>query len=250
MNPELASVIMPSYNSENTISRSIESILSQSYTNFELLITDDGSNDNTQKIVKKYRRMDPRIKFFSLKSNSGAGVARNNSIKKSKGRYIAFCDSDDIWMENKLELQIKFLKKSKQAFTFSSYYVSDEKGKIKNKIRAPKTINLNMLYRNNYIGCLTAIYDAKRLGKIYMPKIRKRQDWALWIQIIRKINHCKSIQGYTAIYMDRSNSISSNKISLISDNYNFYNKFLGFNRLKSFTFMLIFIFYYLLKKIR
>tara|TARA_S200000501_G_scaffold38007_2_gene31285 strand:+ start:12764 stop:13516 length:753 start_codon:yes stop_codon:yes gene_type:complete len=250
VNIELVSVIMPAYNSEYTISRSIESILSQTYKNLELLITDDFSNDNTINIIKKYIKIDHRVKLFQFTSNSGAGVARNNSIKKSIGRYIAFCDSDDMWLENKLEIQIKFLKKSQQAFTFSSYYVSDEKGKIIRKVKAPKIINLKMLYKNNYVGCLTAIYDTKMLGKIYMPKIRKRQDWALWIQIIKKIHQCQSIESFTSIYMDRSSSISSNKISLIFDNYNFYNKVLGFNKFKSFNFMLIFIFYYLLKKIK
>ena len=125
MNLELVSVIMPVYNSEKTISRSIESILSQTYSNIELLITDDCSNDKSISIIKKYKLGDNRIRLFSLNTNSGAGVARNNSIKNSKGRYIAFCDSDDVWLENKLEIQIQFLKKSGQAFTFSNYYVSN-----------------------------------------------------------------------------------------------------------------------------
>lgn len=249
MNLELVSVIMPVYNSEKTISRSIESILSQTYSNIELLITDDCSNDKSISIIKKYKLGDNRIRLFSLNTNSGAGVARNNSIKNSKGRYIAFCDSDDVWLENKLEIQIQFLKKSGQAFTFSNYYVSDENGNIKKSVKAPKIINLKMLYRNNYVGCLTAIYDTKMIGKVYMPTIRKRQDWALWIFILKKINYCKSIQIYTAIYMDRSESISSNKIALIKENYNFYNKFLGFNKLKSINFMLIFTYYYFIKKI-
>ena len=246
---DLVSVIMPVYNSEKTISESINSILSQTYTNIELLITDDCSFDNSLKIINRYVSIDSRVKLFKLKSNSGAGIARNNSIKNSKGRYIAFCDSDDRWIKNKLEVQIKFLKNTGQAFTFSNYYVSDEKGNIKSEIKAPKFLNLKILYRNNYVGCLTAIYDAKILGKMYMPKIRKRQDWALWIEIIKKIENCQSIQNFTAVYMQRPMSMSSNKILLLYDNFIFYEKVLGFGKIKSIYFMFVFLFHYFLKKI-
>ena len=105
------------------------------------------------------------------------------------------------------------------------------------------------MYKRQYVGCLTAIYDAKILGKMYMPKIRKRQDWALWIEIIKKIENCQSIQNFTAVYMQRSMSMSSNKILLLYDNFIFYDKVLGFGKIKSIYFMFVFLFHYFLKKI-
>ena len=111
MKDELVSIITPTYNSEKFISETINSVLNQTYTNWELLITDDCSTDKTVEIVESYVKKDCRIKFFSLKKNSGAAIARNNSIKNSKGRYISFLDSDDLWLKNKLELQINFMKK-------------------------------------------------------------------------------------------------------------------------------------------
>ena len=117
----LVSIITPSYNSAEFISETIESIIAQTYTNWELLITDDCSTDNTSEIVNKYIRKDNRVKFFQLPQNSGAGVARNNSIKEAKGRFLAFCDSDDAWYPNKLEKQLSFMLENEYAFTCTSY---------------------------------------------------------------------------------------------------------------------------------
>ena len=125
MNEDLVSVIMPAFNSERYIVESIESILNQTYRNIELLITDDASEDNTISIIKSYAQKDSRVKAFFLKGNTGAGSARNNSIKHAKGRYIAFCDSDDVWLPEKLEKQIRFMQEKNCCFAFASYYVFD-----------------------------------------------------------------------------------------------------------------------------
>jgi len=192
---ELVSIITPSYNSEKFISETISSIINQTYTNWELLITDDCSKDNTINIIKSFQKNDSRIKLFILKSNGGAGLARNNSIRNAKGRYIAFCDSDDQWKIDKIEKQLGFMNRLSLKFTYSSYDVVDEFGSFKSVKEAPKTISYKMMLNNNYVGCLTAIYDRKLLGNLYMNKIRKRQDWALWLYIM-KILKTTRIQVY------------------------------------------------------
>ena len=233
-NKPLVSIIMPAYNAEKTIVESIESILRQTYINWELLITDDCSKDNTISIVKSFQKKDSRIKLFVLKSNGGAGLARNNSIRNAKGRYIAFCDSDDQWKIDKIEKQLGFMDRLSLKFTYSSYDVVDEFGYFMSVIEAPKTISYKMLLNNNYVGCLTAIYDRKLLGNLYMNEIRKRQDWALWLHIMKMLKTTKGMSDSLAIYRVRSNSISTNKVEMLKYNYQIYNIVLGYNHLPSF----------------
>ena len=231
---ELVSIITPSYNSERFISETINSIINQTYINWELLITDDCSKDNTISIVKSFQKNDSRIKLFVLKSNGGAGLARNNSIRNAKGRYIAFCDSDDQWKIDKIEKQLGFMDRLSLKFTYSSYDVIDEFGSFKSVIKAPKTISYKMLLNNNYVGCLTAIYDRKLLGNLYMNEIRKRQDWALWLHIMKMLKTTSGMSESLAIYRARSNSISTNKVEMLKYNYQIYNIVLGHNHLLSF----------------
>ena len=156
----LVSIITPSYNSAEFIAETIESILAQTYTNWELLITDDCSTDNTKDIVTKYIQQDNRIKFFRLENNSGAGVARNNSIKEAKGRFLAFCDSDDCWLPTKLQKQLKFMVDNGYEFTCTSYESYNEEGETKvGYIECKKEISYWTLLKDNSIGCLTSIYD-------------------------------------------------------------------------------------------
>lgn len=247
-NYDLVSIIMPSHNSERFIKFSIESILSQTYENWELLISDDDSSDNTIQEIKKYARLDNRIKLFQLSKNSGAGVARNNSIKEASGRFIAFCDSDDRWLPQKLEVQLDFLRNHKASFTYSSYITQDENQNPIGKVIAPSKISYKKILKNNYIGCLTAIYDTKSLGKIFMPDIRKRQDYVLWINIIKRLEVVQGISEPLAIYTVRKGSISSNKLSLVKYNWMVYNKALGFGTIKSILYMIQFLFFYARKK--
>ena len=250
MENKLVSIITPSYNSERFISETINSIINQTYINWELLITDDCSKDNTISIVKSFQKKDSRIKLFVLKSNGGAGLARNNSIRNAKGRYIAFCDSDDQWKIDKIEKQLGFMDRLSLKFTYSSYDVVDEFGYFMSVIEAPKTISYKMLLNNNYVGCLTAIYDRKLLGNLYMNEIRKRQDWALWLHIMKMLKTTSGMSDSLAIYRVRSNSISTNKVEMLKYNYQIYNIVLGYNHLLSFFLITNYIFQYLIKKIK
>ena len=241
---------MPTYNSENYISHSIESVINQSYKNWELLITDDSSTDKTIKVVQDFQKKDDRIILFCSKLNKGAGVARNNSISNAKGRFIAFLDSDDRWKPNKLKTQINFMLKNKLSLTYSGYDVIDEKGSYIKTIIAPKNITYNQILSNNYIGCLTAVYDTDSIGKNYMPEIRRRQDWVLWINILQLIRETKGITDSLAIYVDRKDSISGNKLLMLKYNWTVYSNVLGFNKLKSFLLMINFMIHYVVKKIK
>ena len=176
----LVSIISPTYNSLQFIEDTIQSIIQQTYTNWELLITDDCSTDGTWELIQKHQKLDERIKIFRLEQNSGPGVARNNSIKQAKGRFIAFCDSDDQWKPDKLEKQIKFLIENDLPFTFSAYQKIDENGQEGGIVNVPEEVSYNYLLKTCPIGCLTAIYDTEKIGKVYMPEIRKRQDYGLW----------------------------------------------------------------------
>lgn len=243
------SIITPAFNSGRFINTTIQSILNQSFHDWELIITDDCSSDNTWEIISNYEKRDQRIKVLGLKKNFGAGRARNNSIKHTSGRFIAFCDSDDQWNPDKLEKQIQFMLENDLALSYSSYMVIDEEGKEQGGVIAPQKVTYQTMLRNNYIGCLTAMYDTHKLGKVYMPEIRKRQDWALWLSILKKTPYALGIQENLAIYRDRSKSISSNKINLIKYNWNIYRKVECFSRAKAAFYIVQFLFYYLKKKI-
>lgn len=231
------------YNSENFISETINSILNQTYKNWELLLIDDCSNDRTLEIVSSFLKEHSNIKLLKNKQNQGAAVSRNKGIKASKGNYIAFLDADDLWKPNKLEKQITFMQNKACDVSFSSYDLINEDGKpLNKKVKALKLLTYSKLLKSNYIGNLTGIYNAKTLSKITSPNLRKRQDWLIWLTAIKKSGKpALGIQESLAYYRVRENSISSNKINLLKYNYNVYKKGLGFSILKSIYCMLVFL---------
>ena len=243
------SIITPTYNSQEFIKETIVSIINQTHDNWELLITDDCSSDKTVEIIEEYMKIDERIKLFKLEENSGAGIARNTSIKNAIGTFIAFCDSDDQWLPEKLTTQISFMLKNNLMFTYSSYYTIDASGNRKGMVTAPSKLTYSMLLRNNYVGCLTAIYNQEKLGKIYMSEMRKRQDWTLWLKIMDRLKYTCGIQEPLAIYRIRPNSVSSKKISLLQITYNLYRKELSMGVIKSIFHLLRYLFYLVKKKI-
>lgn len=222
----LVSIITPSYNSEAYIEETIESILAQTYTNWELLITDDCSTDHSTDIVKRYCQQDNRIKLIQLSKNSGAGICRNISIEAAQGRFIAFCDSDDCWTPDKLEKQIKFMIERNIAFSYGSYMLCNEDGDEIGINICLKKVTYKRIIMDNFVGCLTAVYDIEKLGKMYMPIIRKRQDWGLWISILRKCKVAYGIKQPIGYYRIRSNSVSSDKWALVKYHAMLYNQIL------------------------
>ncbi|MBH0031570.1 MULTISPECIES: glycosyltransferase family 2 protein [unclassified Pseudoalteromonas] len=231
MDEPLVSVIMPAYNAQNYIKQAIESVQSQTYKNWELLITDDRSIDNTQEIVEQYVAKDPRIKLFINESNSGAGVARNNSIANAKGRFIAFLDADDQWLAEKLTKQISFMLDNGYAFTFTGYQKL-QGSSLKGIVIPPVLTNYKKLLSSNVIGCLTAVYDVKTLGKMYMPLIRKRQDMGLWLSILKEVKAAYSISESLAIYRVDS-GMSQNKLEILKWQWLFYREVVKLNIFKA-----------------
>lgn len=246
----LVSIITPSYNSSEFIADTIEGILKQTYQNWELLITDDCSTDNSVEIIKSYALKDSRIKLWQLEENSGAGICRNKSIEAAQGRYIAFCDSDDVWMPTKLEMQLLFMENKGCALVYSSYMLMNEQKEVTGIVVCRKKEDFASVRRDCKIGCLTAMYDTLKVGKVYMPPIRKRQDWGLWLKILRECKVAYGVKEPLAYYRVRAGSISNKKLSLIKHNINVYRTVLQYSTCKAyFFFYFVFLPCYLLKKV-
>lgn len=247
----LVSIITPTYNSEKYIAQTIQSVLSQTCADWEMIIVDDCSSDKTESIILEFEAEDDRIKFYKLQKNAGAGVARNQAITMASGRYIAFLDSDDLWKPEKLQKQIDFLNTNNLPFTFSFYECIDDDGKPLNKtVEAPRKLRYWQLFFCNFVGNLTGIYDTKFFGKIPISSLRKRQDWMVWLTILKKIKIAQPIPESLAFYRIRQDSISSSKVKLLQHNFNVYRIFYGFNTFVSLCCMVGFLGMQLLVKPR
>jgi hypothetical protein len=242
MKNPLVSVIMPAYNAEKFIEAAVNSVIAQTYPTWELFIIDDASSDTTLSKAEKLEKKDPRIKILRNKKNSGAGISRNKGIKAAQGDFIAFLDADDQWKPKKLKIQLDVMQEQNASVCFSCYQQMEENGNSRNEIiEALPILTYQKLLKSNYLGNLTGIYNAKKLGKIYSPEIRKRQDWALWLEAVKKGGPAIGIQRCLAKYRVRKGSISGNKLEMLKYNFNIYRKVLGFNFLKSSGYMVVFL---------
>lgn len=238
----LVSVVTPVYNAALFLGETIQSVLNQTYPHWELILVDDCSTDTSIEIAKGYSEKDARIKSFQLSENQGSGIARNLGIKEAAGSYIAFLDADDLWLPQKLQKQLDFMTNNNCNICYSSYQLMNEDGSLLPKlIEALPKLTLKKLLKSNYIGNLTGIYNADVLGKVYAPKIRKRQDWALWLSALKIEKKALGIKEPLAYYRLRKDSISKNKTALLKYNYAVYNKVLGFSTLKSLFMMSAFL---------
>ena len=233
VNDSFVSVIMPSFNSEKHIKQAVESVLNQTYQNWELLISDDGSTDSTREIIEQCIKVDERIKLFKLSENSGAGMARNNSIKLSKGRFIAFLDSDDVWLPQKLEKQIQFMLESNCYLSYTSYTKIEENGDVRGDVSIPPKVRYKDLLNTNVIATLTAIYDSKEIGKTYMNSLKKRQDYCLWLAILKKVDFAMGIDEVLAKYRVSTSSLSGDKWSAMAYQWKVYRDIEKIGLLKS-----------------
>ncbi len=220
---ELVSVITPTYNCGKFIGETIKAVQAQTYTNWEMIIVDDCSTDNTEDVVKAFE--DPRIRYFRLDVNSGAAVARTTAMKMAEGEYMAFCDSDDLWVPDKIARQLAYMQENNYAFTCTSYDQIDEEGKELGKVikAIPKT-DYNRLLLDCPVGNSTVMYDVRVMGKFQVPNIRKRNDDALWLQMLKKEKYIRGMQEVLMHYRVRANSISSNKLQLIKYHWKLYRE--------------------------
>lgn len=185
----LVSIITPSYNCAKFVEETIQSILSQTYTNWELLFQDDCSTDNTKEIVAKYAEKDLRIKYECNAKNSGAAITRNNALRRAKGKWIAFLDSDDLWLPEKLEKQIEFMKSNNYYFSYTRYCeINEQSEEIGRAISGPKCITKIGMFSFCWPGCLTVMYDRDHIGLIQIADIKKNNDYAMWLKVAQKAN--------------------------------------------------------------
>ena len=222
-NNPLISIVTPSYNSANYIAETIASIQQQTITNWELLIIDDCSQDDTVHIVNRIAETDSRITCYPLLENQGPAHARNRGIEKARGTYLTFIDADDLWFPHFLECSLQ--KAQKHPFVFSSYQRLDEELKpYLTDFIVPEKVSYTDVLKSNAISCLTAFIDISQLGKYEMPLIKKRQDMGLWLQYLKKTDYAYGIQEPLAVYRIRRNSLSRNKKSLLKYQWKLYRE--------------------------
>lgn len=216
MEKNLVSIIMPTFNCGDFISETIKTVMTQTYVEWELIIVDDCSTDDTVKKIEEMYGSNSQIRVTQLEKNSGTAVARNKGLDLAKGEYIAFLDSDDFWLPEKLEMQIHFMETHNSQFSATSYINENEYGELSSYKRVPpKRCNYNkMLHLSCPIGNSTVIFKRDGLEDVRVPLIRKRNDFALWLQILKKIDYCYGLDQVLTIYKKRSNSLSANKLKL------------------------------------
>ena len=252
MQGALVSIIMPAFNNAPFIEAAIDSVRVQTHKNWELLIVDDASNDDTLQKIQDLQAQDERIKVFIMGENQGAAFCRNYATGRSSGAYIAFLDADDLWMPTKLERQVAFMQNHDLGVSFTSYKQIDLAGQDNGfEIRAMSTLSAAKQKTNNYIGNLTGMYNAHKVGRLMAPEMRKRQDWALWHQaIVLSGAPAKGLPEVLASYRVSGDSMSARKWSLIGHNFAFYRQYLGYSWIKSGVWLLIFLSVYFFERPR
>ena len=202
------SIITPTYNCAKFIVQTIESVLAQSYTDWEMIISDDCSTDNTQEVIKPYLEADSRIKYICNEKNSGAAITRNNALRVAQGRWIAFLDSDDLWAPEKLERQIAFMEQNGYAFSYHDYVeISEEGEKLGVYVSGKQRVGKFDMFACCWPGCLAVMYDASRIGLIQINDVKKNNDTAMWLKIICK-SDCYLLKENLARYRRRRGSIT------------------------------------------
>lgn len=222
---ELVSIIMPSYNTGAYIAKTIDSVLAQTYQNWELIIVDDCSSDNTDEIVSTYLS-DDRIHYLKNEKNSGAAFSRNTALREAKGKWIAFLDSDDLWMPEKLEKQLSFMKTNGYFFSYTDYEEIDVNGKQTGvRVTGPRKVTKTGMYNYCWPGCLTVMYDAEKVGLIQIENIKKNNDYAMWLKVCKKAD-CYLLDECLGQYRKgRVGSVSTHSIkTLIGWHYKLYRE--------------------------
>ena len=241
---QLVSIIMPTYNCACFIAQSVESVLAQSHTNWELIIVDDCSTDNTKAVLSPYLAKYPNIHYTCLEKNEGPAFARSTALKQAKGDYVAFLDSDDLWNPEKLTKQIAFMQEKHAGFSATAYSQMNEEGKSLETVLIPpqKTDYVKMLRLSCPIGNSTVMYDRRILGDQTVPSIQKRNDFALWLQLLHTTPVCCGLPEVLTIYRVRTKSVSSNKLKLLPYHWHLYYRIEKLGVIKSMWYILCWAF--------
>lgn len=210
----MVSVIIPVYNVERVIERTIKSVQNQTYKEWELILVDDCSPDRSANIIHEIMAGDDRIKYIKLDKNSGAAVARNTGIKAATGKYIAFLDSDDMWMPEKLEVQLSLMKEKGCAFVYSAIRMIDQNDHVtKDSTYVPEKLNYKTILKRTYIATSSVLLDRSKIGEFQMPLRRSGQDYATWLMLLRRIDYAYGVQKPLVMYRNSPGSLSSNKLA-------------------------------------
>lgn len=239
-------VIIPFKNKVQYLFSALMSVFNQSYKNYNIIIIYDNDDKTDLKKIKKflkdnYRSKSKLVKFEVNKRNLGAGYSRNKGIKKSKSKYIAFLDADDLWKKNKLKVQIKFMEKNKKVFSHTSYYIIDEKNKVIKFRIAKSKIYFNELLKSCDIGLSTVMLQRKFFVKnnLFFPNINTKEDFVLWLKVLKKLQYVFGINKKYTLYRKTPNSLSSNKITSVINGYKVYRNYMNYSKLKSVYFLII-----------
>jgi len=241
MKQPLVTIITPVYNAEKHIEETITSVLNQTYTNFEHILVDDCSKDNSTSIVRHYSLKDERIKLISLKENSGAAVARNTGLENAEGKFIAFIDSDDTWHPKKLEIQIEHMLEKNYGFTYTKFELINENGNLRKEAsKLPKKLSYTDLLKNTAIACSTVVINKEIIGDFKMPLVRKGQDTATWLRILKNHSYAYLVGSTLSQYRSVEGSLSSNKVQALKRTWNTYY---NIEKLPFFKALYYFVFY-------
>lgn len=230
------SVVMPMHNSAATITASVSSVLGQTFTDWELVIVNDSSTDASPAIVAEFAKTDARIQLLNNPGPRGAANARNVATSHARGRYIAFLDSDDLWLPTKLERQVEHFERTAAPLTFTWYVKIDGEAQvdaatfepIRRVVKAPLHLTYKHMLRQDYLGFLTVMYDTERVGKRYFPDLKRRQDYAMLLQLMREGYDAYGVGTPLAVYRAaRSGSLSSNKFKAAKYNWHIYRNVEG-----------------------
>lgn len=245
---ELVSIIMPSYNTAQFISETIRSVLNQTYSNWELIIVDDCSKDNTDEVVAAFLS-DPRIRYLKNEVNSGAALSRNYALREAKGKWIAFLDSDDLWEPEKLEKQLAFMKENGYAFSYTDYMIQLNGEWLPYVYTGPRVVNRKKMYDYCYFSTITVMYDRDVIGLVQIENLRKNNDYAMWLQAIEKSN-CYRLPECLSYYIKHEGSISSgSKLKLVKWHYLLFKNGLHKNAFVASILTLRNLFFGVIKKI-
>lgn len=218
----LVSIVMPAYNCEDFIGITLDSVINQTYQNWEVIVVDDCSTDNTAEVVQEYIKKDNRISYHKLDKNSGAAVARNKAVDLANGKYMAFLDSDDLWFPEKLTKQIGYMEENAYTFTCTSYTKIDEEGEYLDRtIGVRKQSDYNDILKKNP-GNSTVVYNSEEIGKVKIPNIRKRNDYVMWLSVVKKAGKLYGMEEPLASHRVREGSLSKKKANLVGYHWKVY----------------------------
>lgn len=221
---DLVSIVVPVYNAERFLDDTIATVLNQTYTNWELIMVDDCSTDDSVNIISKYTKTDKKIRLYKNKVNSHAALTRNKGIDEAKGRYIAFLDADDLWVPTKLEKQVSFMQEKDCAFSFTGYEFANEKGiPTGKKVKVPETLNYKQALRNTIIWTSTVMFDMSKLTKneTHMPNV-KSEDTACWWKVLKHVDRAHGMQDILSLYRRSGGTLSANKLKAVKRVWNLY----------------------------